>query len=121
MPLCFKSKEKKIKDLPKVSLWLVFFGIKDYEEASIQLEANDTILFYTVGIVEAENKLGEPFKRERLTFVLSQHGDEDVDGIQNSLIHSIYEFTGDVIQKDDITIVIFKVTDEQKGNASTFL
>ncbi|WP_162484699.1 hypothetical protein [Bacillus alveayuensis] len=43
-----------------------------------------------------------------------------MDSIQKSIIHSIYELTGDVLQKDDITLVIFKVTDEQNGNASTF-
>ncbi|WP_083978884.1 SpoIIE family protein phosphatase [Bacillus alveayuensis] len=36
------------------------------------LEENDTILFYTDGIVEAENQFGEQFKKERLIVIFYQ-------------------------------------------------
>jgi phosphoserine phosphatase RsbU/P len=44
-----------------------------YDEATVQLCAGDTILFYTDGITEAKNEAGELFGEERLDQLVASH------------------------------------------------
>ncbi|NGQ94903.1 serine/threonine-protein phosphatase [Brevibacillus sp. SYP-B805] len=79
-----------------------------YGENQIRLEADDTVFFYTDGIIEAENKRGEQFSRQRLIELLHKHGDQNVNQLEQTVVDAIQDFTEDLPQKDDITMVIIK-------------
>lgn len=114
IPLLICEEEDVVEPLPKVSGVMVG-GLPNqvYKEESTTLKHNETVFFYTDGIIEATNKEGEQYQIDRLTSTLSKYQDKAVHEIQECVMSSIQEFTEGVPQKDDITMVILKVTKER--------
>ncbi len=95
-----------------------------YSEEYISLKEEDLVFFYTDGVVEAQNHLGEMFQLERLVQLLVNYRHQPAADIENAVVNKIHEFTGGLPQKDDITMVILKVgkekTDISSFNAPAF-
>ncbi|THE10611.1 serine/threonine-protein phosphatase [Bacillus timonensis] len=113
-PLLIKSMKNKIEELPKAK-GIMVGGLPNqvYQELSIKLEEDDTVFFYTDGIVEAQNKDGEQYKLERLSQILLQNKDQGVGEIEKRVMNSVKEFTQGVPQKDDITMVLLKISEKK--------
>jgi serine phosphatase RsbU (regulator of sigma subunit) len=81
-----------------------------YEEREVVLEADDRVLFYSDGLVEAHNPEGEMFGFPRLRRLLAEH-DEEEGVLVDFMRKELYSFTGEGWeQEDDITLVILKGT-----------
>lgn len=108
-----------IEELPKTR-GIMVGGLPNqvYQDVSIQLNNQDSILFYTDGIVEAQNKDGEQYKVERLIETLYENKEKNVEDIQNNVLESVSQFTKGVPQKDDITMVTLKVHQEKTDISS---
>ena len=78
------------------------------EEIKIDLEQNDTLVFYTDGITEAKNKEFEDFGEQRFNEILVEYSNETVDKIANEVIKDVTLFSRNHSQYDDITLVILK-------------
>ncbi len=78
------------------------------EEIKIDLKESDTLVFYTDGITEAQNKELEDFGDKRFTEILIKNANESVSQITNEVIKDITLFSRNHFQYDDITLVIFK-------------
>ncbi|GAV23149.1 serine/threonine protein phosphatase [Carboxydothermus pertinax] len=78
----------------------------------------DYVFFYTDGIVEARNEKGEAFRLERLRQILVQYADSPATEIENQVLQRVKDFTKNLPQKDDITMVVLKVVDEHKSQAA---
>jgi len=75
-----------------------------YEENEIVLDAGDSTLFYSDGLVEAHDPKGEMFGFPRLRALIAEHGAERSLG--DFLMEELYSFTGEVWeQEDDITLL----------------
>ena len=75
-----------------------------YEEEQTTLQAGETALFYSDGLVEAHNPQGEMFGFPRLRALVAEH--EEGEGLVEFLMEELYTFTGDRWeQEDDITLV----------------
>jgi sigma-B regulation protein RsbU (phosphoserine phosphatase) len=111
LPLIIKGKNNTVEELPKVK-GIMVGGLPNqvYKEGSVHLEELDTIFFYTDGIVEAQNKKGEQYKLDRLIQTLLHNKDKGVGEIEQSVMDSVNQFTEGVPLKDDITMVILKVS-----------
>ncbi|WP_257958554.1 PP2C family protein-serine/threonine phosphatase [Bacillus sp. V3-13] len=120
MPLHIKGTEKVIEELPKVS-GIMVGGLPNhiYLEKSIQLKNNDTVFFYTDGIVEATDTNNEQYKKERLMETLLKNIDKGVVELEMSIMESLQEFTQGTPQKDDITMVSLRIQ-EEKSDISSF-
>jgi hypothetical protein len=76
-----------------------------YEEQEVTLEAGDSALFYSDGLVEAH----DPWRREmfgfpRLQMLVAKYAEQE--SLVDSLLEQLYSFTGeDWEQEDDITLV----------------
>jgi phosphoserine phosphatase RsbU/P len=110
LPLHISGTAHKVKEVPKVK-GIMIGGLPNqiYTEESVQLEEQDTIFFYTDGIVEAQNNIGEQYKIKPLIKTLLDNKDKDVSKIQTNVIQSVHEFTEGVPQKDDITMIVLKI------------
>lgn len=110
LPLYISGTANKVIEIPKVK-GIMIGGLPNqiYVEESVQLEEHDTIFFYTDGIVEAQNKIGEQYRVEPLIKTLLENKDKDVSEIQNNVMQSVHDFTEGVPQKDDITMVVLKI------------
>jgi serine phosphatase RsbU (regulator of sigma subunit) len=79
----------------------------DYEEKQITLEAGDSALFYSDGLVEAHDPKGEMFGFPRLRALVAEHSEEETLG--DFVLDELYSFVGeDWEQEDDITLVTLR-------------
>jgi steroid delta-isomerase-like uncharacterized protein len=78
-----------------------------YEEGEASLREEDSVLFYSDGLVEAHDPKGEMFGFPRLRALVAQHGEERQQG--DFLMEEIHAFVGEGWeQEDDITLLTLK-------------
>ena len=85
----------------------------------VQLQEGDFVFAYTDGITEAMNDKNEMYGEERLLNCLNNAKTQSIDGIVNEVKANVREFTGEVPQSDDMTMLTFKygnndIMDEKK-------
>lgn len=119
LPLHINSEKNEISPLPKLS-GVMIGGLpnQNYLAKQLHLNLNDTVFFYTDGIVEAQNPEGEQFQLDRLIKTLNKHKDKSAEWIEQSVIEAINAFTKDLPQKDDITMVLLKICEKKFDNSS---
>lgn len=119
LPLFIKGKGSTIEELPHVK-GIMVGGLPHqvYRENHICLEEMDTIFFYTDGIIEAQNGSGERYKLQRLIEMLLQNKYLGIGELEKSVMKSINQFTEGLPQKDDITMVLLKIS-EQKADITS--
>jgi serine phosphatase RsbU (regulator of sigma subunit) len=78
-----------------------------YEEGEASLKEEDSILFYSDGLVEAHNSEGEMFGFPRLRALIAEHDEEGSLG--DFLLEELYSFVGKGWeQEDDITLLTLR-------------
>ena len=78
-----------------------------YEEKEIVLRAGEAALFYSDGLVEAHDPMGEMFGFPRLRTLVAEHDDER--SLVDSLLEELYAFVGEGWeQEDDITLLTLR-------------
>ncbi|ABM71219.1 Protein phosphatase 2C domain [Prochlorococcus marinus str. MIT 9515] len=111
-PLLWKSSEQKIIKLDSEGFVLGLQNDAEYQCGQIQLSKNDAILYYTDGVTETSNALGERFDEERLMKSFSKLCKQSLKS--KEILHKIFkildEFTGKNRQlEDDASIVVFQL------------
>jgi serine phosphatase RsbU (regulator of sigma subunit) len=78
-----------------------------YEENEIVLDAGESALFYSDGLVEAHHPNGEMFGFPRLRALIAEHAEND--SLEQALLEELYSFVGDSWeQEDDITLLTLR-------------
>ena len=78
-----------------------------YEEKEIVLEASESVLFYSDGLVEAHDPEGQMFSFPRLRALVAEHNEEGALG--EYLLEKLYSFVGEGWeQEDDITLITLR-------------
>jgi serine phosphatase RsbU (regulator of sigma subunit) len=78
-----------------------------YEEKEIVLDAGESALFYSDGLVEAHDPKGEMFGFPRLRALVAEHGEERALG--DFLMEELYSFVREGWeQEDDITLLTLR-------------
>ena len=76
----------------------------EYEEEEISLGGGENVLFYSDGLVEAHDPIGQMFGFPRLRALVAEHGEEGSLG--DFLMEELYSFVGEGWeQEDDITLL----------------
>ncbi|MGH3148287.1 MAG: SpoIIE family protein phosphatase, partial [Rubrobacter sp.] len=76
-----------------------------YEDKETVIEAGDSTLFYSDGLIEAHNSADEMFGTPRLRRILTEHATHAKD-LAVSILEELERFTGEEWkQEDDITLV----------------
>ncbi|MGE5353075.1 MAG: SpoIIE family protein phosphatase [Acidobacteriota bacterium] len=83
------------------------------EEVEIKLKENDILLLYTDGIPESKNGLLEDFGYERFNKVILDNMEAPIDMISKRIMKEVAIFSQGKPQHDDITLVIFKWTENK--------
>ena len=86
------------------------FPIGLLEQASftasrIQLEPDDTLLLFTDGVTEAEDKDRNLFGLVRLKDILVQHTESSLYALQSGILRAMEKFSAGAKQSDDITLL----------------
>src|SRR5437016_7778439 len=77
------------------------------ELASENLVAGDVLVFYTDGVIEAENQLGEEFGMERLSATVRGGSSLSAEDLMNNIYNAAADFCRDDFD-DDVTILVVK-------------
>jgi len=77
------------------------------ELASEDLAAGDVLVFYTDGVTEAENQLGEEFGMERLSATVRSGSSLSAEDLTSNIYNAAADFCGDDFN-DDVTILVVK-------------
>ncbi len=76
-------------------------------EKEIVLDAGESVLFYSDGLVEAHDPEGQMFSFPRLRDLVASHGEEG--SLEDVLLEKLYSFVGESWeQEDDITLLTLK-------------
>jgi serine phosphatase RsbU (regulator of sigma subunit)/streptogramin lyase len=80
-----------------------------YPDWELELQAGDIAIFYTDGIIEAENEIGEIYGTERLEQMVTNINPAIGAGeIISTILQDVGHFVGAAEQYDDMTVVVVK-------------
>lgn len=82
----------------------------ELEERETQLRGGDLLVFYTDGFVEAVRRDGEEFGEERLVNTMVSLKERPASEILHSVVKEVRKFVGDFPQRDDMTMVVVRVS-----------
>jgi serine phosphatase RsbU (regulator of sigma subunit) len=77
------------------------------ELASEDLSPGDVLVFYTDGVTEAENRMGEEFGMERLSATVRSGSSLSAEDLMISIYNAAADFCGDRFT-DDVTILVVR-------------
>jgi sigma-B regulation protein RsbU (phosphoserine phosphatase) len=115
--LCREGRPEQI--IPNgIGLGLSFTSTFDetLEEVKINMKENDLIALYTDGVTEAKNLKFEEFDFVRLEEALSGCNQNSSEHLKGKIINKISTFVQGNSQYDDITLVVFKWTSNNKSS-----
>jgi len=101
------------------------FPIGLIEQASftasrIQLEPDDTLLLFSDGVIEAEDKDQNLFGLERLKEAFVHHVESSLDALQSGIFEAVKKFSDGTQQSDDITLLAVRFR-KQADRIGTFI
>jgi sigma-B regulation protein RsbU (phosphoserine phosphatase) len=88
------------------------------ELSSEDLVAGDVLVFYTDGVTEAENQLGEEFGMERLSATVRSGSSMSAEELMTSIYNAAADFCGDAFN-DDVTILVVKCEFDRSSTPSS--
>ena len=84
----------------------------EYHSGEIKLNENDLVLYYTDGVIDASNSLGERFDEERLIKTITKLCKQSYSSqeILNKIFKKLDDFTGQNRHfEDDASMIIFQL------------
>jgi sigma-B regulation protein RsbU (phosphoserine phosphatase) len=95
---------------------LGLFDDASYDEFRFKMKPGDMFVFFSDGILDARNRQGELFGRERVEKIIEECAGRSADCVVDSVFKAVAEHSAGVETFDDQTVVAIKVKD---GGASS--
>ena len=116
IPLYLNNKENDIQEIKTNGIGIGLTKSsesikKSTEKHSFSLNDNDSIFFYTDGLVEASRSFQgfeEQFEEERLVNILRKNINENAQNILKNIFEELNQFYGNEPKHDDVSILIIK-------------
>jgi phosphoserine phosphatase RsbU/P len=80
-----------------------------YEEFSLATQPGDSLIFFSDGIVDAQNSDGDMFGDDRLKAVVKKNHQKNASKIADAILADVSKFQGGRERFDDETVVVLKV------------
>lgn len=109
VPLLWKASMNKLIHLKEGGMPVGLFENEAYSSGSVKLEKGDVLIIYTDGLTEAQNEEKELFSDHRMIKVLENNLNLSINEMIDKLLNQATQFRNNTSQKDDITLVGFKV------------
>jgi phosphoserine phosphatase RsbU/P len=84
------------------------FPDRHYLQGEIELSSGDTLVFFTDGVTEARDALGDEFGEERLQEMLTLGGEFSARELRDLIMAAVGEFSDGPVE-DDATLMVLKV------------
>ncbi len=107
-PVVFRSRDGSLEELLPTGIILGAVEHREFYSRTVDIGPDDVIVMYTDGITESINTREEMFGEERLYAVLRQNAHMSSQDILGKILEAVQQFTGDVPQFDDITLMVIK-------------
>ncbi len=107
----FRHSDGRMEYLIEGGVVLGSFENSEYEARPLSLDSGDIIVFYTDGVTEAKNEEEEEFGTKRLKQVINNSCHLSAPEIQSKIHQAVENFTGNLPQADDLTMIVIKVRD----------
>ncbi len=88
---------------------LGMFPSATWEQFSIATQPGDSVLFFSDGIVDAQNASGEMFGTDRLLTVVRKHRQKSASKLAESVLTEVGRFQGKRERFDDETVLVLRV------------
>jgi phosphoserine phosphatase RsbU/P len=92
-----------------------------FTSTRIQLEPGDTMLLYTDGVTEAEDRDRNLYQDGRLKEAFGKHQDSTLKSLQDGILSDVEKFTQGASQSDDVTLLAVRyrgpAADDSKAHA----
>ena len=110
-PYHFAASDRRIDELRLDAYPLGTRPDTRYSTKEIPLEMGDRVVFYSDGIIEAQNSLGELFGFERTAEIIEKGCTDGLSAerLLDRMIGEVKAFTGDTPQGDDQTVIVLEV------------
>ncbi len=108
-PLWYQAATGEVKQVKARGFMLGIIPDEVYYEAEITLAPGDSLCFYTDGLVEAMNEIGEQFGDDRLMACVRNHGMLTPQELCDHILSCQRGFCGKVPLTDDLTLAICKL------------
>lgn len=107
--LVHRRPSNEIVSLSPQATFLGIFEPVEFASDEFQLEAGDRVIFYTDGLFESHNGRMEQYGMERVTQLIKDNPDIDIQPMLDTLLKGMMGFVGDTDLDDDITLVGLEV------------
>jgi sigma-B regulation protein RsbU (phosphoserine phosphatase) len=107
------AREGAVEPIPVTGIPLGMFPDVEYEECTLSLRPEDTILFFSDGMIDAENDRDEMFDIERLCAILAKNRKCSASTVVENVLKGVTAFQGAVEHFDDETVIALRVIDSQ--------
>ena len=94
---------------------LGFLEDEKFDSKKIRMNPGDCLFLYTDGVTEAFNANNEAFGDNRLEDLLKQTGTKPVKELVDEAVEAVNQFTGNVPQSDDITMLAIRYLGPPQG------
>lgn len=95
------------------------FPESSYRQGKVETQADDLLILYSDGIVEAANAQEEEFGEERLWAVARDNWNLSATEIRDEILRQVNAFLHDQLPQDDMTLVVVRVGDGNRLPAGT--
>lgn len=99
-----------IEQLGSTGMPIALYSGHGYRDARVALAPGDLLFFYTDGLVETENELGEMFGADRLQQILSAQQTQKIDTVLHQVEVQIAAFRGQAEPFDDATMMALRIS-----------
>ena len=115
-PLLWQAATKTVKPLDTFGMLIGLDAHSNYNDAQVQLEPGDTIIYYTDGFTDAANQTGDRFDEENLVreFKFACRHFQEPQAILEYLFAQVHKFTSGATNqnKDDMTLVVMRINND---------
>jgi sigma-B regulation protein RsbU (phosphoserine phosphatase) len=105
-PLLMVAATGEVKTLSATGFMLGIMPGEQYREKSIQLAAGDQLCFYTDGLIEARNEIGDTFSIDRLKHCFATQRNGPAHQVATQIMACQLDFRGTQPPGDDVTLVV---------------
>jgi phosphoserine phosphatase RsbU/P len=105
---------KGVEPIQATGIPLGMFPDVEYEEFTLSTQPGDMLVFYSDGMIDAENDRDEMFDMDRLVAVLEKHRHCSASTMVANILKEVSEFQGNVEHFDDETVIALRVIDPKK-------
>lgn len=108
-PLYFEARTGAVRQLGGSGFVLGIMPDEVYGDRELSLAPGDKLCFYTDGLIEARNEIGEMYGTERLVGCLTAHGRDPAGALMDHILSCQRSFSGSEALGDDLTLAIVEV------------